>query len=81
MLSIQDQIWATAREACLVKAGVADDSPLWVENDLPSTQAHPSKDSVAHPKDDLEMQVENYANADGTHTDTSLESSPVELGA
>lgn len=37
MLSIQDQILVTAWEACLTKAGVADDSPLWVENDLPST--------------------------------------------
>lgn len=29
MPSIQDQTWTTAWEACLAKAGIADDSLLW----------------------------------------------------
>lgn len=37
MPTIQDEIWAAAWAACLKKAGVAETSPLWTENYLPSS--------------------------------------------
>lgn len=34
---IQDEVWVTAWVACLKKARVTKSSPLWSENDLPSS--------------------------------------------
>ncbi|XP_058226149.1 uncharacterized protein LOC131334870 [Rhododendron vialii] len=54
---IQDEIWAACWEACLTKVGVAEDSPLWVENDLPSRR-------VTAPTDDVDQQIDDFEDVD-----------------
>ncbi|KAF7139792.1 hypothetical protein RHSIM_Rhsim06G0114700 [Rhododendron simsii] len=44
---IQDEVWAATWAACLKKAGVLETSPLWAENNLPSTVAMPEEDFEA----------------------------------
>lgn len=64
----------------MIKSGTADDSPFWVENDLPSKQAQPSGDLEQNLEYDLEEQIENFARTDGTPTEsitTPSEHSPV----
>ncbi|XP_058181883.1 uncharacterized protein LOC131300182 [Rhododendron vialii] len=64
MPAIQDQIWASCWEACLTKVGVAEDSPLWVENDLPSRQAAAPLEHDGSPIDDVDQQIDDFADAD-----------------
>lgn len=61
---IQDQIWAACWEACLTKVGVAKDSLLWVENDLPNNRAAASHDPEEHPEDDVDQQIDESSEAD-----------------
>ncbi|XP_058222995.1 uncharacterized protein LOC131332716 [Rhododendron vialii] len=51
------KIRSTCWESCLTKVGVAEDSPLWVENDLPSRQ-------VTAPPDDVDQQIDDFADVD-----------------
>lgn len=76
MPTIQDQIWGASWEACLTKIGVADDSPFWVENDLPSSRLQPSHNSEEHPEEDVEQQIEEFADAD---EDTQMETRDVPI--
>lgn len=80
MSSIQDWIWAVAWEACLIKLGTTNDSPFWVENDLPSKQTQPSGDLKQNLEYDLEEQIENFVSTDGTPIEsitTPFDHSPV----
>lgn len=71
MPASQDQIWATSWEACLSKVGVADDSPLRVENDLPSSQIPASHDQLEHQAEDVDRQIDDFADAgEGTPTES-----------
>lgn len=63
MPAIQDQIWAACQEACLTKVGVSEDSPFWVENDLPSSRLPNTQDLVGQHEDDVEHQIDDFADA------------------
>lgn len=57
-------------------------SSLWVENDLLSSQLHNTQDPVGHPEDDVEQQIDDFADAKedtptGSH-DAHTEQSPVQ---
>ncbi|XP_058220679.1 uncharacterized protein LOC131330936 [Rhododendron vialii] len=41
--ALQDQIWIACWETCLTKVGVAEDSPLWTDNELPSSRSAASQ--------------------------------------
>jgi hypothetical protein len=62
MPAIQDQIWAASWEACLTKVGVADDSVLWVENELPSRRTESLQDQETTP-DDVERMIDDFTDA------------------
>jgi hypothetical protein len=64
MPAIQDQIWAASWEACLSKVGVADDSVLWVENELPSRRTESLQDQETTP-DDVERMIDDFTDAGG----------------
>lgn len=64
MPASQDQLWAACWEACLTKVGVAEDSPLWVENDLPSNRPLSPHEPEEHPEEDVEQQIDEFAEAD-----------------
>lgn len=81
MPAIQDQIWVASWETCLTKAGVVEDSILWVENDLPSGRALVSVEQEEPPIDDVEQQIDGFADADEDiqmeAQDASTERSPI----
>lgn len=81
MPAIQDQIWAAGWEACLTKAGIAEDSPLWVENDLLSGRLQSSHVPEEHPQENVEQQIDEFADADEDirmeTQDAPIEHSPV----
>lgn len=56
MPKIQDEIWTAARAVCLTKAGVAETSPLWTENDLSSTMTV-SEEEFAEEEDSLDREL------------------------
>lgn len=56
MPTIQDEVWAATWAACLKKASVPETSPLWAENDLPSTVAMPEED-FAEEEDSLNEEL------------------------
>lgn len=56
MPKIQDEIWTAAWAACLIKAGVAETSSLWAENDLPSTMTIPEEE-FAEEEDSLDREL------------------------
>ncbi|KAF7129126.1 hypothetical protein RHSIM_Rhsim10G0114300 [Rhododendron simsii] len=57
MLVIQDEIWAVAWAACLQNAGVVELSPLWTENDFPSTIATPNEEFAEDEEDSLDKEL------------------------
>lgn len=62
MPGIQDEIWAAAWAAALTKAGVAEASPLWNENDLPSTQVKGEDEIVeGEEEDSLDRELNAHA--------------------
>ncbi|XP_058204764.1 uncharacterized protein LOC131318806 [Rhododendron vialii] len=58
--AIQDQIWIACWETCLTKVGVAEDSPLWTDNELPSSRAAASQEQEVPLEDDFEQQIEDF---------------------
>lgn len=57
MPPIQDEIWAAAWATCLKKVGVAELSPLWTENDLPSSQVFVEDEPVEEEGDSLDREL------------------------
>lgn len=57
MRMLQDEIWAAAWVACLTKAGIAETSPLWIENDLLSIVAIPEEELAEEEEDSLDGQL------------------------
>jgi hypothetical protein len=64
MPSIQDQIWVASWEACLTKIGAPDNSPLWVENDLPSGRVEANQEREENP-DDVDQIIDDFTDAGG----------------
>lgn len=55
--TIQDKIWVVAWATALTMAGVPEMSPLWTENDFPSTAAIPNEKLDEEEEDSLDREL------------------------